>query len=69
MHPPGLMHAMIDDRWVGRLDKGRYRALLRLLFGLSRRHWLFDFLLVLIECQKLRLIISVVVPVVVVLFW
>ena len=69
MHSPGLMHAMIDDRRVGRLDKGRYRALLRLLFGLSRRHWLLDFLLILVKCQKLRLIISVVVSVVVVLFW
>lgn len=68
MHSPGLVHTMIDDGRVGRLDKGRHGALLRLLFGLSRRDWLFDFLLILVECQKLRLIISVVVSVVVVLF-
>ena len=69
MHSPGLMHTMIDYGRVGRLDKGRHRALLRLLFGLSRRDWLFDFLLILVECQKLRLIISVIVSVVVMLFW
>ena len=69
MHSPGLVHTMINNRRVGRLDKGRHGALLRLLFWLSRRHRLFYFLFILVECQKLRLIISVVVSVVVVLFW